>query len=231
MVVAEPRHSHPMALERHLRDAWGNHSIAGENEVAVVDADTGQWHAARRCASPSLYFFVVGHYRTFAWTHPFLANVATSSAGACSYVMAVMPDEIDASAEVYTPGAAGRVDHAGLRRAYGDARVDTISSRLRRASRTTFARNGAPPFAFAVVHRRGLVNMYPACLYLYWHAIWALAEWSTKHHGIVVDHSAVVIRTRPDVLLTVPLQLDPLRRYFASGLHGRHLVLGHHVQL
>ena len=77
MVGGAERSGFAMALERHLQDVWGNHSIAGENNVAVVDADAGQWRADQRCATPSLYFFVVGHYRTFAWTHPFLANVAS----------------------------------------------------------------------------------------------------------------------------------------------------------
>ena len=68
-----------------------------------------------------------------------------------------------------------------------------------------------------------------ACLPFAWHGVWALAEWAAKHHGFTPDPSAVVLRTRPDVLLSTPLDIRALRAYFADGEHGRHLALGQSV--
>ena len=47
-----------------------------------------------------------------------LSHVASASSP-CSFVVALMPDALDASSETYTPGAMGRVDHKGLKRAFG----------------------------------------------------------------------------------------------------------------
>ena len=221
-------------LQHDLRATWADHAIAGRNNVTVVVASPGAivppMPHHHHCSSPSLYIFLVGHLRTFAWTHAFFAQVAQLSAPSCSFIAACVPDVIDASAATYTPGALGRVDNAGLKQSLGTlAFGDSAASLVRHVAHTTFRRPGAPLFAYAVVSRVGFIDRYPACLPFGWHAVWALAEWAANHHGFTPDPSAVVLRTRPDVLLSTPLDIRGLRAYFSHGEHGRHLALGQSV--
>jgi hypothetical protein len=213
-------------LQHRLDAVWGDHQIAGKNNVTIVAASAGRFQPRPGCATPALWLYLVGHYRTYSWTQAASAAVAALSSGSCAFVVAFMPDEIDASAEAYTPGALGRVDHARLHPMLAGSSVPSL---LRRAANTTFAQPDAPSFAYAVVRRSGLVARYPACLMLYWHGIWSLSSWAARQHGFRPAESSVVVRTRPDVLLTRPLVIGGLRAYFEGGLHGKHLALGQQV--
>jgi hypothetical protein len=201
-------------LQHRLSSVWSEHFIAGANTVTVVDASAGVWHGKPKgadatpdaCASPALWFFVVGHPRTFSWTVHHLRAVARASVAGrpgCAFVAAFVPDEVDASLAAYTPGALGRVDaprlHEALRR-HPTSRVSansianstsslppsvlpSVSSLLRHAASTTFSDAAAPSFAYAIVQRSGAVARYPACLALYWHGVYTLASWAAHVHG------------------------------------------------
>ena len=221
------------SLQQHLSAVWGHHHIAGENNVSVVAASAGSWWPlrGRQCTSPPLFFYIVGHYRTFAWTQSFYARVATLSGGSCAFVLAFVPDEVDASLELYTPGAVGRVARKELKTALERSPMgENVVARMRHAAQTTFSTDSAPAFAYAVVRRSGPVARYPSCLALYWHGVHALARWVADVHGFGLDATAVVVRSRPDVMLTRPIDVGMLRRYYAFGLHGRHLALGQAVK-
>ena len=76
--MGEP--SHPSwRLQAHLSTVWGDHAIAGANAVKLVDASAGTWAPRPGCAAPQVLFYVVGHFRTFAWTQHHLAAVAAQS--------------------------------------------------------------------------------------------------------------------------------------------------------
>lgn len=207
------------------------------------------------CTTPSLWLLLVGHHRSFAWTQRHLAKVASVSSDGCAFVTALLPDEIDAPAEAATPGALGRTDSRGIREELhrqaarasggggggpdssgggggaGGGGDTSVAHLMRHAARTTFAQGGSsPPLAYAVVHRVGNIARYPACLPFYWHGAYALSEWVSEQHGFRPNPSAVVIRTRPDVLLLYPIRIGALRRYFETGLHGGHLMLGQAVK-
>ena len=109
-------------------------------------------------------------------------------------------------------------------------RGDNVAAQMHHTSRSLFSLPGMPSLAYAVVQRSGHVSRYPGCLFLYWHGMWAVAKWAARHHGYTLEDSAVVVRTRPDVLLTKPVDIRGLRRYFAFGDHGRHLALGQAVK-
>jgi hypothetical protein len=217
-------------LQRHLNTAWASHAIVGPNNVTVVEASAGRWFPHGSCASPELWLFLSGHARTFAWTAPFFARFASATASDCAFIVAAVPDELDAPLKDSTPGGAyGRVDHAALASAFGPN--PEVAALLQRVAITSLVnRAGAPAVCYAVLRRRGAINNYPAALAFGWHAVWALAQWASWHHGIEPDPSSIVIRTRPDVLLTLPLELASLRRYVAHGRHGRHLMLGQAVK-
>ena len=234
MLNAEHIHRHSSGpipqLQRHLNAAWASHAIIGSNNVTVVVASAGRWFPHGSCASPQLWLFLSGHARTFAWTAPFFARFASATASNCTFIVAAVPDELDAPLKDSTPGGAyGRVDHAALASAFGpNPEVPALFQRV--ASTSLVNHVGAPAVCYAVLRRRGAINLYPAALAFGWHAVWALAQWASWHHGIVPDPSSIVIRTRPDVLLTLPLELASLRRYVAHGTHGRHLMLGQAVK-
>ena len=219
------------SLQAHLSATWSSHVIAGNNTVVVVEASAGEWWVPARsaCTSPAVWYFVIGHFRTFAWTAPFLARAA-SATSACAFVVAVVPDELDASLAESTPGGAfGRVDHGGLARTLGPS--PHVPALMRHATRNSFASTStSPAFAYAVLRRSGAVNVYPAALALGWHAAWAVAEWASQQHGLTPDVSSIVVRTRPDVLLTLSLDVSGLRQYVALGAHGRHLALAQNVK-
>ena len=213
------------SLDRHLRTAWSDHAIVGVTNVTVVAASAGRWKSGPACASPAVWFFLTGHLRTFAWTAPFLARVADASS-ACTMIVAAVPDEIDAPREVSTPGGAyARVDHSGLERSLGSA--PNVPSLVRQIARTSMNRSS---FAYAVLRRSGAINVYPAALAFGWHAVWALAEWVCQMHSLVPDAASIVVRTRPDVVLTLPLDIRGLREYVLRGRHGRHLMLAQVVR-
>ena len=79
--------------------------------------------------------------------------------------------------------------------------------------------------AYIVIQRAGEARLYPLGLPVMWHLVWAVAEWSGLRNGFTSKAHAVVIRTRPDVIFTVPFSLRPLQHYFARGAHGAHLTL------
>lgn len=222
-------------LTEKLSAVWRDHAIAGQNSVTVLAASAGKAAAAAAgCNAPTLWLFIAGHMRSFAWTQHHFAKLAHASAGACAYVVALVPEELDAPVEAATPGAVGRVDVRGMREAMrqhtGLGADATVVQLMRHSAKTTFAKTDAPPFAYAVVRRSGLISRYPACLPFYWHGVWALASWVSTVHRIRPDPHAVIIRTRPDVLLAQPLQLDALRTYFRDGKHGAHAALGQAVK-
>ena len=212
-------------LQHRLSAVWSHHAIAGANNVTLVDASHGILHN-KQCSTPSLFIWIAGHYRTFAWTQHHLAAVAAASSS-CAFVAAFMPDEVDAEKEYSTPGAFGRVDGHKLRNALN---ATSISSLLRHAAATTFAKRNLP-FAFAIVQRHGSVARYPGALCLGWHGVYVLTSWAAQAHSLHLDDSAVVVRTRPDVLLTRPMQIDGLMKYFAEGGEmARHVALGNYVK-
>ena len=149
----------------------------------------------------------------------------------CSFVVALVPELVDASIDTYTNGAWGRINRTALSATLAASSLgDTVPALLRQASRRSFnGRPGAPSFAYAVVARTGLVNRYPACLPFFWHGVWAVSQWAAQQHGIVPDPASVVLRTRPDVLLTRPMDIRGLLAYFAFGRHGRHMALAQSV--
>ena len=104
--MGEPAHP-SWRLQAHLSTVWGDHAIAGANAVKLVDASAGTWAPRPGCAAPQVLFYVVGHFRTFAWTQHHLAAVAAQSArpAGCALVAAFVPDEVDAPAALYTPSA------------------------------------------------------------------------------------------------------------------------------
>ena len=212
-------------LQHRLSAVWSHHAIAGANNVTLIDASHGILHN-KQCSTPSLFIWIAGHYRTFAWTQHHLAAVAGASSS-CAFVAAFMPDEVDAEKEYSTPGAFGRVDGHKLRNALN---ATSISSLLRHAAATTFAKRNLP-FAFAIVQRHGSVARYPGALCLGWHGVYVLTSWAAQAHSLHLGDSAVVVRTRPDVLLTRPMQIDGLMKYFAEGGEmARHVALGNYVK-
>lgn len=80
--------------------------------------------------------------------------------------------------------------------------------------------------AYAVVARAGVIDVRPNFYAMYFHAVWGVAQWAGRHHGIRIDRHSVVIRTRPDVFFERPLDLAHATDYFRRGERGRHLVLG-----
>ena len=224
-----------MSLQRHLREAWADHAIVGINNLTIIDSSAGSWPSDReragssQCASPAFWIFLAGHYRTFAWTHPFTARVAELSSP-CTFVLGFMPADVDVPVQHANPKT-GFVQRKPLLNAMSNSPFKgRVPALLRHAASTTFNRVGAPAFAYAVFRRSGLVEHYPACLPLYWHGVWAVARWAARHHGFTPDASSVVLRARPDVLLTRPFDIRGLERYFAAGRHGRHLALAQNVQ-
>ena len=221
-------------LQATLDATWSDHAVAGTNIVSVVDASAGSWEPRAGCSTPSLLIFLVGHYRTFSWTQHHFAAVAEASG--CAFIAAFMPEEVDASVDATTPGALGRVDPRLTRElqhlhpaGHNNSIAPTsVSALLRHASAHTFSRGVG--FAYATVQRVGAVARYPACLSLYWQGVFALMQWSARAHALKLDDTAVIIRTRPDVLLTRPVIYAPLRAYFANGTHGRHMALGQYVK-
>lgn len=226
-------------LQQRLESTWAAHAIAGANNVSVTAATHGRWRSRSGCSSPALWIFLVGHHRTFTWTQQNLAKVASLSSDSCAFVAAFMPDEVEAPLRETTPGVMqrgqrDRTDVRGLtdalKRVAGADGDASVASLLHHAARTTFAQSDAPSFAYAVIRRTGLVARYPACLSLYWHGVWVLASLAASAHGIRPDDTAVVVRTRPDVMLTQPMVITNLRNYFRHGVHGRHMALGQAVQ-
>ena len=80
--------------------------------------------------------------------------------------------------------------------------------------------------AYAVIARAGVVDAKPNYYAVYFHALWGVARWAARHHGIRIDRHSVVIRTRPDVFFERPLGFSRATEYFRRGPRGRHLVLG-----
>eukprot|EP00959_Pyramimonas_sp_CCMP1952_P185637 3881232-Pyramimonas_sp.AAC.1 len=54
-------------------------------------------------------------------------------------------------------------------------------------------------FAYLLFSREGIVTTYPSALPLYWHLLWLTSRWVAHVHGISIDPSSVVCRTRPDI--------------------------------
>jgi len=75
-----------------------------------------------------------------------------------------------------------------------------LPSLLEHAQRTVFGGK----LAYALVERgasMSAISQYPGCLAFYWHSVWATARWVARRNRIVPDATAVVIRTRPDILV------------------------------
>ena len=203
------------SLQRRINTTWNDHAIAGQNRVDIISAHPGRWDSSI-CATPSLWIFLVGHYRTFTWTREKWKHLASHSSG-CTMVVAFAPAAIDVP-EVERRW--WRKKDVGWRMVSTER--DGVPALMERA-RQEFG-NGR--FAYVVVRRAGSVSTFPACLSLYWHGAWAAAHWVAAHSGISIDPSAVVLRARPDVALPLPLQLSRTQAYFKHGARGRHLMFG-----
>ena len=206
---------HLEALKQQLESTWKSHAVAGANVVEVVAMSLGQWEPRPGCSSPRLWIFLGGHFRTFMFTRRVMAELIRNSSSNCYLVAAITPETID----VPDDELRGWNPRIGWEQ-FAD-KFDSVPTLLKEASKTFDGR-----LAYAVVKRAGAVGAYPGCLPFYWHGVWAVATAAAKAHKIVIDPNAVVLRTRPDVLLSRQLDLDRLYSYFASGARGRHLMLG-----
>ena len=194
-----------------LNATWASHPVTGQATIRVLAASAGL--PPPRCSRPHLVVLLAGHHRTFGHAAATWAAAAEASAPGCHLVAALLPDVYD------VPDVERRVwrknDWRPGPRALG------IAASVATAQREAFSGR----LAYAVVKRSGLIDKFPACLAFYWHGAFALASWAARVHGLAMDDAAIVLRSRPDVLLQRPYQLDGLRRFFASAAPAERQVL------
>ena len=227
------RHSHD-ALKRRIERRW---SQGAKASAILLNVSAGAWTPAPRCETPRLWLFLAAEYRTFHYTQRAFANMADQSSGGCYFVAAAAPEElcredskrINQCAEYWHPSAwtYGR-RFVPLQKALDfrqfTSNINDTAMLLQRAQETTFAGHG---FAYLVIRRHGTVrNSFSGSLPMFWHAVWALAEWAAAVHNIHASPSSVVIRTRFDAMFDVAFELQRLIDYFAHGTRGEHLVIG-----
>ena len=214
-------------------------SSAGGLEVLASSA--GRWAPSPACAAPRLIVLLYGHFRSMQATARPLREMAEASSPGCHLLAAVLPEGVNVNYSHFYKAqrAAGRtttrqeafeVRHSHRKWARFDAgavaaATGGVAAALGRMQRDTFG--GA--LAYAVVGRWGDVNRYPYCLPVYWHAVWALADWATQTMRLEMRADAVVLRTRPDVLWegrhAVRFGLERLQRHFGTP-EGERMLLG-----
>ena len=197
---------------------WQRHPGFRGSAVRLVASTAGSWHATPHCATPRLWILLCGHLRTFAWTRSSLAEIAARSSADCYFVAAAVPLQIEATLRTgfWSPVAPSS--------AVGTS--NDAAEALMAASSAAFAGR----LAYAVINRSGAYDRATAGLPLMWHVAWAVARWAAGTHAMAIDPSAVVVRTRPDVLLRAPIGLTGLQRYFRHGRDGAHLFLSQDVR-
>lgn len=198
---------------------WQRHPGFHGSAVRLVTSSVGSWQATSHCAAPRLWILLCGHLRTFAWTRSSLAEVAARSSADCFFVAAAVPLQIEATVRTgfWSPPAPS----TAAARISNDA-----ADALMAASSAAFAGR----LAYAVINRSGAFDRATAGLPVMWHVAWAVARWAARTHAMAIDPSAVLVRTRPDVLLRAPVGLAGLQRYFRHGRHGTHLFLNQDVR-
>ena len=184
---------------------------------------------------PRLVLLLSGHFRTFSWTAPLLAEVMERSSEGCWFAAAALPTDIDGMVQHFPPWVHSeykgvepvRSGYAQLWERLGSlpGRTESLPGRMayytQRVADTAFGGK----LAFAILRRGGDLDRWPGALAVGWHASWAVALLAADAHGWQLPPDTVVVRARPDVLLRTPFAIDGLRRYFRHGRHGRHLML------
>lgn len=210
----------PSDLSALISHVWANHpGFIGA--VRVVNASQGQWMPTQQCPTPRLWIFLSGHYRTFSWTRAALAEVAAISSENCYFVAAAVPRHIEAEQRTgkWSPVPGGVWPQIA---SHNDAAAVLMAE-------SSVAFGGR--LAYAVLDRTGAYDRLPAGLAVLWHAVWAVARWVASTRSFLpIDPSAVVVRTRPDVLLRAPFAVAPLQRHFKAAHHGMHLILNQDVR-
>ena len=233
------------ALERALKARWDR---PPQSSVDLLQGSFGDWQPTRACASPKLFVFITGHYRTFHWTQTQMGRIASASSDDCYFAAAVMPEEI-CLRDAHAPSECaqyrydfGRAPEPPLQWRRFASRIDDVPRLLGDAQRGAFGgrlaymvlkRYGADYSSLRdTTHNRtsrsekGSTYTYTAVYALAWHAVWLLCEHAARYHNMAPRDEAVVLRTRPDVAYTVTFGLSKLMAYFRLGSRGKHLLLG-----
>lgn len=216
-------------LQQQLSDTWRTSPIL-EGKSHVVDASAGSWMARPSCKAPKLIALLSGHFRTFSYTREILAQTLDQSSDRCYFVAAAVSTDIDGTqhmpwvAAEYRGADASRSSYTDLWKALAgvDGSHHGVPYHMRQSARLAFGSR----LAFAVLRRSGDHDRWPGGLAVGWHAAWAVLLWAARHHKLRIPSDAVIVRTRPDVLLRTPFEIESLRHYFRrGGAHGRHLML------
>jgi hypothetical protein len=207
------------ALDRRLGRMWNGTDAS----VKVVASSPGSWSPSIGCASPRLFIFLYGHYRAMWTTERYFKEMGSRSTnGDCFLVSFAGPPEVDS-----------RKDNLNI--------YTTVHKKSwPREKPLPSASTGVPALlaesslgghiAYAVLQRTGVLTGLPMCLALYWHSVWAVTEASAAYNGFPISPEAVVLRTRPDVLLRAPQSLGQFTHYVERGKRGRHVVLGNEME-
>lgn len=200
-----------------IHSTWRDANVNGS--VTIANASAGAFTPTDHCPTPRLWVLLVGHYRSFSWTRGPLAEVLNASVGSCYFVAAATPIEIDA------------VHRTGWWSPNNDSNWKVLASRNEAAdalmAASTVAFGGR--LAHVAIQRNGSFDRIFYGLAVGWHAAWAVACWAAQAHGVTIDPTSVVLRTRPDVLLRTAFSIDGLQQYIRHGRHGRHLMLTNDV--
>ena len=200
-----PSHSDDqLLLQNHLDAVWPSHALL-HSHITVEYSSAGSFHASRDCETPALWIFLVGQFRTFTATAATVAAFANRSAPECFMIADMIPSNETGEIE---PQAQER-----KKKLHNLPSPDSLPLLVEDAQRRIFGGR----LAYALV-RRGQVSesptaRFPGCLALYWHGCWIVAHWAAALAQIQPDATAMVFRTRPDVLLNCTLTgLSALRR-------------------
>ena len=139
----------------------------------------------------------------------------------CFFVAALMPREFDTGSSDTKNLARGAAHASKGTQESWQMLGHTVPANLATASTSVFGGR----LAYAVVDRAGTSKRYPDCLAFWWHGVYEVARWAAIEGGFEWDPATVVLRTRPDILLTKTFAIANLQRYFETGVRGRHLSL------
>ena len=208
------------ALRDQVEGTWERHPHVENGNVTIIRASAGQWVPRSACRGPRVWLFLVGHYRTFSWTRDLLASTMNFSSANCYFVCALVPQQIEPRSVQNKHWSVRPHVWKNLSTNFdGAAELMTESAKAFRGQ-----------LAFAVVHRTGKYDQMPVAHIVSWHGVWAVARWAAHTHGFSIDPAAVVVRTRPDVLLRTPFAIGWLQHYFRETPRGRHLMIGQDVR-
>ena len=216
--ISHPNEAFRKSLNQRLGYIWNG----TESSIQVKAASPGVWSPQGTCTTPHLYILLYGHYRSLWTTEAYFEAFAGASVrGNCYFVIYVGPPEIDSRKDnwnLYMTNIQKR----------GWPKEKTMPS-ARNAAHFLLAESSIDHLAYSVLDRTGHISHLPFCLALFWHSAWEVMKMSALYHKFEINRNAIVVRTRPDILLRTPYSLQNFSSYVRHGSRGQHIVLGNEM--